>query len=215
MSVSDRDAPPAALSDEQVRAIDFAVDGLSDAHPVLSARSRFSLRQRILFALVAVGFVAAAWFVPLLLGIGLMTVMITVYTAVIGLRVDLMLRSSDHGRFSFTREELDELDPDTLPTFTILVPAYREPEVLHTSSATSRRSSTHTTACRSSCCSRRTTRRHERRRPRWICSHRSRSSSSLRSGRARSRRRSTTHCSTPPATSCASTTRRTGPTRCS
>ena len=121
---------PTMLTDAQVRAIDYAVDGLSDSHPVLSARSRFSVRQRFLAVVVAAGFLVAFWFVPLLTGRILMAVMIAVYTAVIGLRVDLMVRSSDHDRFSFTREELDLLDPETLPTFTILVPAYREPEVL-------------------------------------------------------------------------------------
>ncbi len=128
-------APPPApapmpLSDEQVRAIDFAVDGLSDAHPRLSARSRFSITQRLLFAAIGIGFVVAFWFVPVLTGTVLMTLMIAAYTAVIGLRIDLMFRSTGDDRFRFTPEELAELDPATLPSFTILVPAYREPEVL-------------------------------------------------------------------------------------
>lgn len=123
-------APPAALTERQTEAIGFAVDGLSDAHPRLSARSSFSIVQRILFSTIAAGLVAAFWFVPVLTGTVLMSLMIVLYTAVIGLRVDLMARSSGHDRFSFTDDELAQLDPATLPRFTILVPAYREPEVL-------------------------------------------------------------------------------------
>ena len=128
--VDPADFPPAPVDERSVAAIDFAVDGLSEAHPVLSARTRLSLRQRLLLGLFAVGVIVATWFHPILVGTVLMAILITVYTAVIGLRVDLLLRRSHDTRFAFTEEELAQLDPATLPSFTILVPAYREPEVL-------------------------------------------------------------------------------------
>ena len=59
-----------------------------------------------------------------------MSAAMVIYTAVLGMRIDLMVRSSGNDRFSFTDEELAALSDDELPTFTILVPAYREPEVL-------------------------------------------------------------------------------------
>jgi len=114
----------------QAAAIDVSVNGLWDAHPKLSARSRLSLGQRVGLILVSVVLVGAFWLAPILTGTILMSTAMVIYTAVLGMRIDLMARSSGNDRYSFTDEELAALTDDDLPTFTILVPAYREPEVL-------------------------------------------------------------------------------------
>ena len=120
--------PP--LAPESAAAIALSVNGLFDAHPALSARRRFSLGQRIGLIAGALGLVAAFVFAPITIGTVLMSVGMVVYTAVLGMRLDLLLRSRGNDRFSFTTEELDALADDELPRFTILVPAYKEPEVL-------------------------------------------------------------------------------------
>ncbi|MBI5087788.1 MAG: glycosyltransferase [Actinobacteria bacterium] len=108
----------------------FAVDGLSDAFPHLSTKSRFSRGQIVAFAAVGftviVGLVVDRWVTASIL----MSLMIGLYTVMLLFRLDLARRGHHVGAFRFTDDELAALDEDQLPSFTILVPAYKEPEVI-------------------------------------------------------------------------------------
>jgi cellulose synthase/poly-beta-1,6-N-acetylglucosamine synthase-like glycosyltransferase len=133
----DEQAPPLSAPPEGERfdspsgpVVRFAVDGLSEAFPHLSVKSRLSTGQRVVFGalllLTAMGFVLDA----LLTGTIVMSAMIAAYTAMLLFRLDLARRGRHLGAFRFTDDELAALDESTLPTFTILVPAYKEPEVI-------------------------------------------------------------------------------------
>jgi cellulose synthase/poly-beta-1,6-N-acetylglucosamine synthase-like glycosyltransferase len=67
---------------------------------------------------------------PLFTGQVLMTLMIGTYASALLFRINLMLKGRHEGAFRFSDEELMAVDESTLPTFTILVPAYKEPEVI-------------------------------------------------------------------------------------
>nr|WP_278315166.1 glycosyltransferase [Lolliginicoccus levis] len=112
-------------------ALDEAINGLSWRDPLASASRAFLPWQRnMLIALAAAtaGFIAL-W--PLLALTVIMAVLTAAYVVTIsdrvllfarGLRGDAILRISD--------AEALALDDDDLPRYTILVPAYKEPEVV-------------------------------------------------------------------------------------
>jgi cellulose synthase/poly-beta-1,6-N-acetylglucosamine synthase-like glycosyltransferase len=113
-----------------VRAIELSIDGLSDAHPGFSARRQFTRRQLVgAVAFLCLNLVGL-WSRPLLTGTIWMGAMTTAYIGVLAMRIDLMARRGANQRFAFDDDELAALDPGALPTFTILVPAYKEPDVL-------------------------------------------------------------------------------------
>ena len=120
-------APAGSPSD---RAMRFAVDGLSDAFPNLSVRSRFSMGHRVVMTVLGVAIVGGFVVDPVLTGSILMTLAIGLYTLMLAMRIDLARRGRRHGPHRFTAEQLAAFDDDALPTFTILVPAYKEPEVI-------------------------------------------------------------------------------------
>jgi cellulose synthase/poly-beta-1,6-N-acetylglucosamine synthase-like glycosyltransferase len=108
-----------------------AVDGLDDRLPELSSRRLVGRRVRLgSLAFVAVNLVLVAiWPIDVLIAwVGVITV---VYAATIVDRVVLYVRSADERAIDVVSEEEARAVPDEdLPTFTILVPAYREPEVI-------------------------------------------------------------------------------------
>lgn len=108
----------------------FAVDGLSDAFPQLSVRTRFSRGQRVGLIVLAVSTVVGLWLAPVLTGTILMSTAIAMYTLMLFFRLGLAIRGRHKGAYHFTPEELAAVDESTLPSFTILVPAYKEPEVI-------------------------------------------------------------------------------------
>lgn len=115
---------------DDAQAQGFSVHGLWTTHPEFSAKRGFSRGQKIGFIAGGIGLVVFLWLFAIPTGIALMSAMTILYTAVIIFRIDLLVRRGGNTRFSYTQEELDALDESTLPTFTILVPAYKEPEVL-------------------------------------------------------------------------------------
>jgi glycosyltransferase XagB len=108
----------------------FAVNGLSDAFPALSVKTRFSVGQRVLFLALVLATIVGLWFAPVLTGSILMTTMIGLYTMMLFFRLGLAIRGRDKAAYHFTARELAAVDAWTLPSFTILVPAYKEPEVI-------------------------------------------------------------------------------------
>jgi glycosyltransferase XagB len=114
------------------RAIEFSVHGLSRRLPAYSAAKRFSLGQRIALVVVVGGLVAGIVVSPIVAGTVLMTVLMILYVGMVGLRIDLAVRGRGDQRVKFTDEQLAALDHGTLPTISILVPAYKEAESLPT-----------------------------------------------------------------------------------
>ena len=115
---------------DHARAIEFSVHGLSKRLPAYSAHKRFSLGQRIAIVVIVAGFGTAFAMRPIEAGITVMSLLMIMYVGMVGLRIDLAVRGRGEQRIRFTDEELAALDPDLLPTLTILVPAYKEPHVL-------------------------------------------------------------------------------------
>jgi glycosyltransferase XagB len=111
-------------------AIEFSIHGLSRRLPAYSALKRFSLGQRVGIGLGTVVIVAAFAVRPIIAGTVLMSILTILYVSMLGMRIDLAVRGRGDQRIKFTDEQLAELDRDALPTFSILVPAYREPQVL-------------------------------------------------------------------------------------
>ncbi len=112
------------------RAVEFSVHGLSKRLPAYSAHNRFSLGQRIGIVLGAVGIIVAFAMRPIQTGIVGMSGLMILYTGVLAMRIDLAVRGRGDQRVRFTDEELADLNPHSLPTISILVPAYKEPMVL-------------------------------------------------------------------------------------
>jgi glycosyltransferase XagB len=107
----------------------WSVDGLHDLRPALSARRSFTIPQVAGFALAASLLVVGLWRVPVATGITFMAVTTVVYLGMLGMKVEMMIRGGD-GRWQFTDEEAWAIPEAELPTYTVLVPAYREPDVL-------------------------------------------------------------------------------------
>jgi len=120
------DRPPVVAD----AALDWSVDGLFHSFPVLSARRRMSRRQLIGMIAIIVVVIGAFVYDPVFAGTVMMSTAIVLYIAVLWMRVDLVLRNDGHSRYEFSDEFLLDQDDDTLPTYTVLVPAYREPEVI-------------------------------------------------------------------------------------
>jgi cellulose synthase/poly-beta-1,6-N-acetylglucosamine synthase-like glycosyltransferase len=122
--------PAADRKLDRARAIEFSVHGLSKRLPAYSAHKRFSIGQRVAIVVIAAGFVTAFVMWPIEAGIAVMSLLMIMYVGMVGLRIDLAVRGRGEQRIRFTDDELAALDPDLLPTLTILVPAYKEPHVL-------------------------------------------------------------------------------------
>lgn len=118
------------IETESERALRFATDGLYESFPELSVKSRFSKGQRVVLIGIVLLVLAGLGLRPILTGQIFMTVSICTYTAMLLFRVDLMRKGRHQGAHRFTDDELMALDESTLPSFTILVPAYKEPEVI-------------------------------------------------------------------------------------
>ena len=119
----------AATENTEDSRLEWSMNGLHSIQPKLSARRRFSVAQVCSMVVAAVGMVIGFVLLPVATGTLLMSLMIGAYLLALGMRLELMARGGE-GRHSFTDAELGAMDWETLPSYTILVPAYKEPEVL-------------------------------------------------------------------------------------
>jgi glycosyltransferase XagB len=115
---------------DTAQCLEFSVNGLAEIFPALSARRRLTPRQWVGLVIFAVVIVVGFVFRPVLSGTIVLGVMIAVYVTMLGMRLELAIKGRRHPRVSFTDEQLAALDPHRLPRFSVLVPAYKEPEVL-------------------------------------------------------------------------------------
>ncbi len=129
----DANSPVAArMADRSYReyALDSAVNGLRERWPDMSASVPFTRIQKTigfaLLALVALGFVVA----PKQTAFVLVTVMTVVYVLSMVDRLVIFGRGLVNGSAVVPDDVARAIDEDDLPSYTVLVPAYNEPEVV-------------------------------------------------------------------------------------
>jgi cellulose synthase/poly-beta-1,6-N-acetylglucosamine synthase-like glycosyltransferase len=117
-------------SEAQLR-LEASVSGLADKEPFVSARAILSKGQRracvAFVALLVIGLIVSA----ISTCIALVTVITLAYVAVTGYRIALFVRSVRPGVIiDVSDAQARETADDDLPLYTILVPAFRETEVI-------------------------------------------------------------------------------------
>jgi cellulose synthase/poly-beta-1,6-N-acetylglucosamine synthase-like glycosyltransferase len=121
-----------ALDDQEAQIrLEASINGLAGKAPEVSAATLFTLSQRN--ALIAL---CVAVFIGLLISpvntiIGVIGFITIFYAAAVINRIVLFVRSQRSGTVEVVSDEEARAVPDAeLPVYTVLVPAYREPEVL-------------------------------------------------------------------------------------
>ena len=111
--------------------LNASVSGLAETAPLVSARSLFSRRQWRFFAALAAVLVLLAIVEPIDLVIVCVGTITLVYLAMVTYRFTLFVRSSKTDVvLTITDEEARQYPDELLPDYTILIPAFREPEVI-------------------------------------------------------------------------------------
>lgn len=110
----------------------LATDGLADLDPLLSVRPRPARRSNRWLALGVAAVVLASFvFDPRHAGIILCALLITLYAAATGHRLMLIRRALvDDPTLVVTDDDARATPDDELPIYTVLVPAYGEPQVV-------------------------------------------------------------------------------------
>ncbi|TQS40312.1 glycosyltransferase [Cryptosporangium phraense] len=97
----------------------------------LSARDRLSTGQRVTFVVVAVVLVAGLTLATMPTLVVLVAVISVAYLAIFAERLILLRKAlTDPGTLTITPEEAAAVPDSDLPIYTVLIPAYREPQVL-------------------------------------------------------------------------------------
>jgi cellulose synthase/poly-beta-1,6-N-acetylglucosamine synthase-like glycosyltransferase len=116
--------------EEQQRALDRAVNGLRTDDPLRSAAvSAMGWQRVLLWALLVMAAVFAIWR-PMQTAIGLLGLCTLAYVFTMADRVLIFRRGLATRPIGVSDEEALGLTDDQLPPYTILVPAYNEPEVV-------------------------------------------------------------------------------------
>jgi LPXTG-site transpeptidase (sortase) family protein len=117
-------------ADEEAR-LDHARDWLSDGAPELSSQTLLSKGQRITAAVVLVALVVGVVLSAKDVGIAFVGLATASYAAIVANRVAMTLRSLRHPNLVVVSDEDARAVPDDeLPVYTVLVPIYREAEVV-------------------------------------------------------------------------------------
>ena len=119
-------------SEAQLR-LEASVSGLAEKVPFVSARATLSTGQRrvLLGALLVIVVAGVAWTVPTL--IALISVVTVAYIAVAGYRIVLFVKSARPDVMVVVGDdEVRAMADAELPVYTVLVPAFRETEVIGT-----------------------------------------------------------------------------------
>lgn len=121
-----------ALSGEEVAArLEQSISGLAETRPELSARTLLSSRQKKVFIGVAAVLAIGELLDPINASIVVLSVIIVLYAAVVVDRVLLYLWSRRKDTmYVVSDEDARAVPDDQLPVYTVLIPAYREPEVI-------------------------------------------------------------------------------------
>ena len=110
----------------------LATDGLADAHPELSSRPRARRRVQtgpVLTALAVGAVLVVAW--PVGLAATVLGLLVALHLATTVHRLVLVHRAvADDPTIMVSDEEARAVPDAALPVYTVLVPAYREPQVI-------------------------------------------------------------------------------------
>lgn len=121
--------PDPALDEATALRLRWSIEGLYDARPEASAKARFSRGQLVGVVVAGLGLVVGFWRSPIATGTACMGIAVGVYLLVLGMRIDLMMRSRS-GRYEISDADALSIPDVALPSYAVMVPAYREPEVM-------------------------------------------------------------------------------------
>jgi glycosyltransferase XagB len=120
---------PVGISEAEM--LHISVFGLRDRDPSASSSTSLSRGQKAGVTVIGLSIVAGFVFRPLLMGIILIMIAMIFYLASLSYRVVLYLRSLSGSEMVRVSDEAALAVPEhDLPTYTIMVPAYNEPEVI-------------------------------------------------------------------------------------
>lgn len=109
----------------------WSIDGLYEAFPALSVRRLWSRRQLVGLTVFGFVFLASMVMFPIWTLTVVMGVLVALYGIALWFRIDLARRGERHAsRIDVSDEEARAIPDGDLPVYSVLVPAYREPEVL-------------------------------------------------------------------------------------
>ncbi len=113
--------------------LDDTVYGLYSRNPDESARYVFSPSQVLAFAAVSLCLLTLTWFMPTVVSKTVLFVINAVYLATILFRLTLSVEGARNEIIQpVTTEEVEALQDEDLPSYTVLVPVYNEPELMPT-----------------------------------------------------------------------------------
>ncbi len=121
-----------SLTESQVvRQLNESITALDRSAPALSARRVFTDRQRKVLLVAAIPVLIGLFLQAVDTTIGVFSVITAFYVAITANRVFLFVRSQREDTVQRVSDEDARLVPDeALPVYTVLVPAYHEPEVI-------------------------------------------------------------------------------------
>lgn len=123
--------PDEPAADPEAERLRWSIDGLHDAVPELSVRQLWSRRQLVGLVAAAAVVVVALVLRPIGTGAVLMAILAVVYGIALWFRIDLVRRGRSQAPRVVVTDEAARAIPDhELPVYSVLVPAYREPEVV-------------------------------------------------------------------------------------
>lgn len=119
-------------SSREARDLAVSINGLRKRWPALSAHVVLSRPQKVAIILTAVLVVVALVWEPVVVLQVIIGFVILVYSGAITFRIALVWAAGrQEHRVWVSDEEARAVPDDELPVYTVLVPAYREPEVIH------------------------------------------------------------------------------------
>lgn len=108
-----------------------AIHGLSDSSPELSASTTLSRGQVVFGTVLVAGLVTAMFVAPRSTAVVLIALTTALYAVTLVYRIDLFRQGLHRpGSIVISDEEARAIPDDDLPTYTVLVPAFGEPEVI-------------------------------------------------------------------------------------
>ncbi|GEE03879.1 N-acetylglucosaminyltransferase [Gordonia spumicola] len=116
--------------DYRAKALHDAVDGLRERDPAMSASVAFTPVQKWIGISIPVIVLAAAIVSPQITATVVVSVLTVVYVAALVDRLVLFRRGLVSGALTVSDERARAVGDDDLPSYTVLVPAYNEPEVV-------------------------------------------------------------------------------------
>jgi hypothetical protein len=192
---------------------DEAANELFRQNPSLSARVVFSRGQKVGFAVLALVFLVSLVLWPVPTVVTVLTIVSVAFLASTVFKFFVAMRGASYDVVEkVTRAQVDALTDAELPKYTVLVPVFKEANIVPQLVGNLGRIDYPPTSSRCWCSSRRKTSSPATRTSARTRRPTSTSSRSPRAPRRPSRARATWGCSSPRATSSSSTTRRTPPT---